>query len=349
MPALGNGISANGDEPAFLWNVKDSPKSGSRRGLLSMFHLANGCRDLTHGVIEADLPETQWPLLRGLVRRLNNTLLLVSMGSDSSDGTTSFFKNRLRIDFDPAKNEINQVGRAEHLQISRSLGLKVLFLPRRLTLHLSGGARIGNSEEQGVVNGLGEVRNNPGLYIVDSAVFPEAPGGPPALNIAAWASHVAMAMFSSNPEGHVAPAVRLSNIKVEECSASELQIHFASLSKPSAVDGLDLKHLPGIWRAQPLTSSKRWRILPTKAIPGFTFQVRQILSCLDTLRPDQALRDSFSVAASWDGSGLAWQWSGIEGGDFIEIQSRGLLNEEGTLAYVYRNHKKEGWFKLLRN
>ena len=52
--------------------------------------------------METDLPDTRVPLLRGVVRKLNNSLLLASMGIDRSDGCASWRKNRLHLDFDPA-------------------------------------------------------------------------------------------------------------------------------------------------------------------------------------------------------------------------------------------------------
>ena len=54
-----------------------------------------------------------------------------------------------------------------------------------------GGARLGAGPDRGVVDHLGEVYGNPGLFIADGAVLPAAVGTPPSLAIAAWAHHVA--------------------------------------------------------------------------------------------------------------------------------------------------------------
>jgi cholesterol oxidase len=35
------------------------------------------------------------------------------------------------------------------------------------------------------------VVGNPGLFVLDAAALPAAPGGPPAMSVAAWSSHVA--------------------------------------------------------------------------------------------------------------------------------------------------------------
>ena len=64
-------------------------------------------------------------------------------------------------------------------------------LPLNFTVHTCGGASLGSSIESGVVNAQGEVFDNPGLYVTDGAALPGAPGGPPSMPIAAWASHVA--------------------------------------------------------------------------------------------------------------------------------------------------------------
>jgi len=56
---------------------------------------------------------------------------------------------------------------------------------------ISTGARIAKSDREGVVDGRGEVYNNPGIFITDGSVFPSAIGAPPTLSIAAWSSYVA--------------------------------------------------------------------------------------------------------------------------------------------------------------
>jgi cholesterol oxidase len=40
------------------------------------------------------------------------------------------------------------------------------------------------------VDGYGEVYGQPGLYVLDAAALPAAPGGPPSMSIAAWSSWV---------------------------------------------------------------------------------------------------------------------------------------------------------------
>ena len=346
MPGLGLGISGNGDEPALLWNVRQPGQGEPRRGLLSIFHLRDGRRDLQHGFIEMDLPTTRWPLLRRLVRALNNTLLLVSMGVDASDGVARLMKRRLKIDFEPAKSDANQDGERENRQIARLLGLRGIFLPRRFTLHMSGGARVGNSPEEGVVNGVGEAWNNPGLYIVDAAAIPEAPGTPPSLNIAAWASHVATGITAEPISETDAAPLLPDGLAVESCSTGTLSLLFACLPKPQADKNSRWQPGVGNWHARPLRPGvAAWRRL-FRRLPAFDIRVVACQSSLTTLKPAPSLEDRFDLVNAWDGSGLAWQWSGTEGGDVVELQARPLASQPGYLASVYRGHCHEGWYLL---
>ncbi|HSL30839.1 MAG TPA: GMC family oxidoreductase [Anaerolineales bacterium] len=68
-----------------------------------------------------------------------------------------------------------------------SLGENLLGLPT--TAHILGGAPIGKSAREGVVNECFEVHNYPGLYIVDGSVVPANPGVNPSLTITAMAEY----------------------------------------------------------------------------------------------------------------------------------------------------------------
>ncbi len=70
-------------------------------------------------------------------------------------------------------------------------GHKVYRLPINFTVHTCGGAHLGANIDSGVINTHSEVFYNPGVYVTDSAVLATAPGGPPSIPIAVWASHVA--------------------------------------------------------------------------------------------------------------------------------------------------------------
>lgn len=68
-----------------------------------------------------------------------------------------------------------------------SLGENLLNLPT--TAHILGGAPIGRSAAEGVVDEKFEVHNYPGLFIVDGSVVPANPGVNPSLTIAALAEY----------------------------------------------------------------------------------------------------------------------------------------------------------------
>ena len=68
-----------------------------------------------------------------------------------------------------------------------SLGENSLGLPT--TAHILGGAPIGGTAEEGVVNENFEVHNYEGLYIIDGSVMPANPGVNPSLTITALAEY----------------------------------------------------------------------------------------------------------------------------------------------------------------
>jgi cholesterol oxidase len=68
-----------------------------------------------------------------------------------------------------------------------SLGENLLGLPT--TAHILGGAPIGKSAEEGVVDENFEVHDYPGLYIVDGSIMPANPGVNPSLTITALAEY----------------------------------------------------------------------------------------------------------------------------------------------------------------
>ena len=68
-----------------------------------------------------------------------------------------------------------------------SLGENLLGLPT--TAHILGGAPIGQTAEEGVVNERFEVHNYPGLYIIDGSIMPANPGVNPSLTITALAEY----------------------------------------------------------------------------------------------------------------------------------------------------------------
>jgi cholesterol oxidase len=81
-----------------------------------------------------------------------------------------------------------------------SLGENLLNLPT--TAHILGGAPMGKSPEEGVVDENFAVHNYPGLYMIDGSIMPANPGVNPSLTITALAEY-AMSRVKPKGEDHV--------------------------------------------------------------------------------------------------------------------------------------------------
>ena len=68
-----------------------------------------------------------------------------------------------------------------------SIGENLLGLPT--TAHILGGAPIGKTADEGVVNENFEVHNYDGMYIIDGSIMPANPGVNPSLTITALAEY----------------------------------------------------------------------------------------------------------------------------------------------------------------
>ncbi len=77
-----------------------------------------------------------------------------------------------------------------------SLGENLLGLPT--TAHILGGAPIGKTSEEGVVDETFAVHNYPGLYIIDGSIMPANPGVNPSLTITALAEYAMSKMQSKS-------------------------------------------------------------------------------------------------------------------------------------------------------
>jgi len=338
MPALGQGISGNGDEMALLWNVKATEQEETRRGLASMFHLRHGSRDLLHGLIESDLPRPRWRIMRRILRPLLNSLLVVCMGPDGSDGRGSLAGRRLQIDFDAASTPANRTGRSENREVAKRLGLKALFLPKAVTVHLCSGARVGASANEGVVNGDGECWTNPGLFVVDAAALPEAPGRPPSLNIAAWASHVAEGIISRGTERNTTAVRADVSAILARADRRQLSALFSLLTHDPEQSG----DMTATWQAHLLVQVR------SRCPQRMQVEIEQLSETLNTLKPSAVALAGVVPASAWDGSGLCWQWRGMSSGQLTDIQFRPLPDSDRMLARVWQQDGPEGWYLLNR-
>ena len=83
-------------------------------------------------------------------------------------------------------------------EMSRISGRKIYVGKRPSTVHPTGGAWVGDKNKGGVINAGGEVHDNPGLFVSDSAALPAPTGAPPTQTIAAWAENVAKRLVENS-------------------------------------------------------------------------------------------------------------------------------------------------------
>ncbi len=107
------------------------------------------------------------------------------------DGVVTYDRGKIKINYDPDNSPVFKRIYDTVDAIVEKTGRKIYQPKRPITVHPTGGARLGATIEEGVVDENGEVFDNPGLFVADASALPRAPGGPPSMTIAAWANHVA--------------------------------------------------------------------------------------------------------------------------------------------------------------
>lgn len=192
MPALGRRFGTNGD--LLAWWSPGAEDADFGRGLPC--HGGVALRDDT--VEDAPLVIAvgavgvgALPIPDSLRRRLRRGLLLVAMGTDAADGEVRLEGGRLSVRYDPAASPVLGRARAVFGRLGELSGRPVRSLKRTFTVHPLGGAVLASNPREGVVDGRGQVFGHDGLYVVDGAALPGAPGSPPSMSIAAWSSWVA--------------------------------------------------------------------------------------------------------------------------------------------------------------
>jgi cholesterol oxidase len=192
LPALGKRFGTNGDCAG--WWALNHAEADYSRGLPSHGPIAirNESRADDPLLIEAGLVGIDaMPMPNALRRRLRRDLLLLAMGADRADGRVTLRRGRLRIAYDRDASPVYARVAELFQRISELSGRPVRTARKPFTVHPLGGAVLGPGESAGVVDDRGEVYGCPGLFVVDAAALPAAPGGPPSMTIAAWSSWVA--------------------------------------------------------------------------------------------------------------------------------------------------------------
>jgi cholesterol oxidase len=192
MPSLGRRFGANGDYMA-LWRSPLARESSFRSSPSQGAFAVSGHESATYGL--GGLPGVDTlPLPSTLKRWLEKVFLIYGIGPDSGRASVAFRRGRLRVDYDPAGEPVFDEIRSAFHALSSESGGKTWAVRTPLTVHPWGGAVLGPDAGHGVGGHRGQVYRNPGLFIADASALPAAPGGPPALAIAAWAHHVAQAI-----------------------------------------------------------------------------------------------------------------------------------------------------------
>ncbi len=197
LPALGQGLGANGDLIGG-WAVpedgsRDASKGPPVHGRLKIKgHEGAGYMILSGGE-PAPVP---WFKRKAAAQRARSKYNVIAMSQDAADGRYWSQKGQHKFAFDLKGSPSYKRAMAAMDALSEMSGRKVKYPKDRVfTAHPMGGCRISDSAETGVVNGVGEVFDHPGLIIADASVFPQPVGCPPSLSIAAFASHAAKALL----------------------------------------------------------------------------------------------------------------------------------------------------------
>ena len=194
MPQLGQRFGANGDYFG-LWDYND-PSIDQTLGLPT----TGGVRlkgDTTSPMIGGGgLPSVDsYPLPKRWRERLKRANMIAGLGEDKLIGTVVLRRGRLHIEYDHEQSPIFARLRQIFADISARSGFKIYAPKTPITVHPTGGACLGDSISNGVVDASGEMFDNPGLYVADAAALPRSPGGPPSMTIAAWSAHLATAFI----------------------------------------------------------------------------------------------------------------------------------------------------------
>jgi cholesterol oxidase len=196
MPQLGRRFGGNGDFFGY-WNLRDETRDLSvgmpARGMLRLRDPAPLGPDQAWPLVaEGCLPSPRaLPFGRWVARKLRQGTFVAGMGEDAQDGTVTYRRGRVKIDYRPEHSGIFARVKRAFAVLGDVTGRRIYYFQTPITVHPTGGACIGASAADSVVDACGEVHDHPGLYVADAAALPKPVGGPPSLTIAAWAEHVA--------------------------------------------------------------------------------------------------------------------------------------------------------------
>jgi cholesterol oxidase len=125
---------------------------------------------------------------------LDHVMPWFAQGRDAANGTMSLRDKKLFLDWDPTESErvIDAIVETHQQLAGATQGLALVpltwtWLKNLITPHPLGGANIGRTSAEGVVDHRGEVFGYKNLFVADGAIVPEALGLNPSKTIAALA------------------------------------------------------------------------------------------------------------------------------------------------------------------
>ncbi len=192
MATLGKQFATNADSIAF-WDFQ-SPDTDFSLGMpcagpVSFRDEPASAQFIQAGVSGLD----EIPLPTALKRRLRGSLFFIAMGEDCNNGVARWQSGRLRINYSSRESTLYRHIFHCFARLQQGSGRPLWFLREwAATVHPLGGAPLHDDPRQGVINGMGELHEYPGLHIVDATALPRSPGMPPSMSIAAWSRHVAL-------------------------------------------------------------------------------------------------------------------------------------------------------------
>ena len=137
--------------------------------------------------------------------------VLLGMGRDVPDGVMRLRGRYLDVDwttrtsqqyFDRLHDTMRRIAQESG---GKYLANPLSLLDQVITVHPLGGASMGHSVHEGVIDSYGEVFGHPGLFVVDGSAMPGPVGANPCMTIAAFADRAATAILEGRT-AEVSPA-----------------------------------------------------------------------------------------------------------------------------------------------
>ncbi|MEM5435854.1 GMC oxidoreductase [Paraburkholderia diazotrophica] len=196
MPRLGYRFGTNGGFFGF-WRENSERDLTQGTPLSEPFRVKNS-RSKSAQMLRAGIQGLDdIPLPMFMKKWLRKNSFIVAIGGDEGNGLMVMRNGTFTIKYSKRDNDVYKEISEEIRNIEASTKTKVYATGAPVTVQPIGGACLGASNSEGVVDANGEIFDNPGIYVTDAAALPMPPGAPPSLSIAAWSAHVADRLLES--------------------------------------------------------------------------------------------------------------------------------------------------------